>query len=135
MKPATEEWVDVAEVDVRMAWRAMEPPDPIYEGVGFHAQQAIGKYLKAVLEEAARPVPRTHDLGLLLARTADLVPGLAPHRADIEAIVPYAVTMRYPHDMIELADLVEEAEQALTSLETARQIIRSTLGFPTEHAP
>ena len=104
-------------------------------GVGFHAQQAIEKYLQASLEEAARPVPRTHDLGLLLARTADLLPGLAPHRADIEAIVPYAVTMRYPHDVIELADLVEEAEQALTTLETARQIIRSTLGFPTEHAP
>jgi HEPN domain-containing protein len=36
--------------------------------VGFHAQQAVEKSLKAVLVLAGVPFPRTHDLDFLLAR-------------------------------------------------------------------
>jgi len=33
-----------------------------YEGIGFHCQQAVEKYLKAVLVASGLPAPFTHDL-------------------------------------------------------------------------
>lgn len=88
MKPETDVWVAVAEVDFRTALRVAGPPDPIPESACYHAQQCIEKYLEATLEEASRPVPRTHDLGRLLVLTQDLLPDLASIWQDIEGIVP-----------------------------------------------
>jgi HEPN domain-containing protein len=68
MKPPTAEWVDKAEGD----WNAARQlnrvrKDPNYDGVCFHCQQCVEKYLKAKLEEAGIRFPRTHDLTSLLA--------------------------------------------------------------------
>ena len=63
--------------------------------VGFHAQQATEKAIKAVLAERELEIPRTHDLGYLLelvARSGIHVP------TDPDQVVwlnPWAVTMRY----------------------------------------
>jgi HEPN domain-containing protein len=53
MKPQTAEWVEKAEGD----WNAARQlnrvrKDPNYDGVCFHCQQCVEKYLKARLEEA-----------------------------------------------------------------------------------
>lgn len=67
-------------------------PDAV---VGFHAQQACEKCIKAVLSAAAVEVPRTHDL----ARLAEMLSehGLAaPAEAQwIDTLTPYAVAARY----------------------------------------
>lgn len=98
MKPATEAWIEVAEVDHRTVRHLAEAVDPIPESVVYHVQQCIEKLLKALLEEAGRPIPRTHDLGRLLVLTADLIPDLSGLEDRIEEIAPYAVALRYPHD-------------------------------------
>ena len=87
-----------------------------------------------MLEEAERPIPRTHDLGQLLVLTADLLPGLAPHHATVEAIAPYAVALCYPHDVHDLADQAEEATSAVRTMDTVRSLVRAALGLP-ESAP
>lgn len=115
-----------------MAMRAMEPPRPIYEGVGYHAQQCIEKYLKAVLEEADRPVPRIHALASLLDRTKDLLPRLQEHQTAIEATMPFVTTLRYPHDPIEMTELAEDAEQAAAVMREVRAIVRESLGLRDE---
>jgi hypothetical protein len=86
MKAETEAWIEVAAVDFRTAELVLSADDPIPESAFYHAQQCIEKYLKAVLEAAGQPVPRTHDLGTLLTLTVGFVPALAAHRADIEEV-------------------------------------------------
>ena len=63
--------------------------------VGFHAQQACEKALKAVLAVSEVDIPLTHNLRFLL----ELVDGTAVETPDaVQGVVwlnPWAVTMRY----------------------------------------
>lgn len=74
--------------------------------IGFHAQQAVEKRLKALLCFRKVAFPRTHDIQTLidgLFRSGITVP------AEIEAAVeltPFAVTMRYD-DVADESDLPE----------------------------
>ena len=66
MKKVTREWVRKAEVDYRSADGLRRKEPPVHESVCFHCQQCAEKYLKALMEEVGLPIPKTHDLGLLL---------------------------------------------------------------------
>lgn len=129
MKPQTEVWVEIAEGDFATAEWLLESPHPLPRSVGFSAQQCVEKYLKAMLEEVGRPVPRTHDLGALLALLADLLPSLAPYRPAIEAIVPFAGVLRYPYDEGLFPDMDDDAERAAATMRTVRSIVRAALGI------
>jgi HEPN domain-containing protein len=73
-------------------------PDAV---IGFHAQQAVEKWLKAALTERAIGFARTHDLAALLDLLQDN--GIAmPTGADrIPRLTPYAVVFRYGHVPLE----------------------------------
>jgi HEPN domain-containing protein len=80
MNPLTLEWVDKAEGDYLTAnreYRVRKAPN--YDAVCFHAQQASEKYLKAVLQENAKSIPRIHSLAELLA----LVSSRFKHHGDL----------------------------------------------------
>jgi len=63
--------------------------------VGFHAQQAVEKALKAVLSARGIVFRRTHDIAWLLDLLSDST-GLAPPHADwLDELNPYAVDARY----------------------------------------
>lgn len=66
-----------------------------YEAIGFHAQQACEKALKAVLTGRGLAYPRTHNLGLLI----DLVRAAAievPDAVELAVeLTPFAVFYRY----------------------------------------
>ena len=62
MTPLTLEWIQKAEGDFHAAEWLMQQPSPVFDAVGFHAQQCIEKYFKARLQEANVAFPRTHDL-------------------------------------------------------------------------
>lgn len=67
MNQLTQEWVDKAESDFRTAKREIQvTQDPSYDGVCFHAQQCVEKYLKGYLQEINIGFPKTHDLVVLL---------------------------------------------------------------------
>ena len=63
--------------------------------VGFHAQQAVEKALKAVLSGAGQAYPRTHNLVMLteLLRTAGLP--LPPDAEELGTLTPFGVVLRY----------------------------------------
>jgi HEPN domain-containing protein len=63
--------------------------------LGFHAQQAVEKALKAVLSGAGLDYPRTHNLVMLseLLRMAAI--DLPPDVDDFGRLVPYGVVLRY----------------------------------------
>lgn len=63
--------------------------------VGFHAQQAVEKALKAVLSHGAVRYRRTHDIAELLDLLADAGLDAPPHADRLDELNPYAVEYRY----------------------------------------
>ena len=86
-------WLDRAERDLRLARLAVG--DPTLSGLAtFHCQQAAEKALKAFL--AWQPLPRTHDLPVLLARCAALEPSFAALQLNAGTLDVYLTVGRYP---------------------------------------
>ena len=75
--------------------RLASDPEIDDEAVGFHAQQAIEKWLKAAIAFHGLRVERSHDLGRLLEILEE--GGIeAPPGADwLDELTIYAVPMRY----------------------------------------
>ena len=63
--------------------------------VGFHAQQAVEKWLKAVLTDRAVIFSWTHDLAALLDLAQDSGIPLPPGAGRLPQLTPYAVGFRY----------------------------------------
>jgi hypothetical protein len=62
--------------------------------VGFHAQQAIEKAVKAVLTQGGHSYPPTHDLEHLLELCAQA--GIEPPHSDrLPGLTPYGAVLRY----------------------------------------
>lgn len=90
-------WIESARDD--LAWAEMGAKANHLRGIaqiGFHAQQAVEKLLKAVLASFDVVPEEHHDLARLLAQlrlldrtTADALPGIA-------TLSPYAAQYRYP---------------------------------------
>ena len=78
--------------------------------VGFHAQQAAEKALKAVLAAAGQDFPWTHDLRHLMDRLEAIDRSVPAALRDVHALAPWAVEFRYGET---IEDLLER-EQALT---------------------
>lgn len=81
-----------------------DDPDVPDDLIGFHAQQALEKLLKAALANAGIAPPRIHDLGELLTLLGDV--GLSPpvSVSDARALVPWAVDFRYDDVLEERLD-------------------------------
>lgn len=94
------------------------------EVIGFHAQQAVEKWLKAVLASRGARFERTHDLDRLLELLEEQ--SLAPpaERDELTALTDYAVTFRYddpveydePLDRGRAVELVDRVEAWATNL-------------------
>jgi HEPN domain-containing protein len=63
--------------------------------VGFHAQQAVEKALKAVLASRGDDFPWTHDLRHLIERLDAVQTPLPGQLHDIRVLGPWAVEFRY----------------------------------------
>ncbi len=63
--------------------------------IGFHAQQAIEKSIKAVLSQSGIEFRRTHDLIDLLDLVQDNGLPMPPHADWLDELNPYAVEARY----------------------------------------
>lgn len=72
-----------------------DDPDVPDDLIGFHAQQALEKLLKAALAHAGVAPPRIHDLGKLLALLTDADMSPPASAREVRALVPWAVEFRY----------------------------------------
>src|SRR5438874_2639314 len=96
MKKATREWVRKAEKDHRLASAVAHGKEPFHDHVCFLCQQATEKYLKALLEECGRAVPRIHDLDELWDRLRPSYPTLRSVRRGLLFLTDFAIDPRYP---------------------------------------
>lgn len=68
----------------------------MHDLVCYCCQQSAEKYLKAILVELGRNVPRTHNLEDLLALLLPDYPHLTTLRRGLKFLVQFAVEARYP---------------------------------------
>jgi HEPN domain-containing protein len=87
----------------------------------------VEKYLKARLQEAAIPIPYTHDLVTLLNLLVALEPTWTTHTSDARALTVFAVAYRYPGAA---ADAMI-AHDALIRCRQIRKAVRTSLGLPS----
>ncbi|HEX5085820.1 MAG TPA: HEPN domain-containing protein [Blastocatellia bacterium] len=127
MKPQTAEWVEKAEGD----WNAANQlnrvrKNPNYDGVCFHCQQSVEKYIKARLEEAGITFARTYDLLILHQLVLQAEPAWHGLQASLISLNPFAIGYRYPG----LTATKGDARTALKDCKEVRRVIRAAFGLP-----
>lgn len=88
-------FLDLADRDIRAFHKLSEDTEIDDEVVGFHAQQAVEKCLKAVLVRHRIEQRKTHDLQRLVDLLIENNPPIPPLREGIELLGPFAVELRY----------------------------------------
>ncbi len=83
--------------------------DTADEAIGFHAQQAVEKLLKAVLAGRAIPFKQTHNLTQLAAALRAHGVEFPAHLEDVFELGPFAVALRYDDLAIEEAEPFDRA--------------------------
>src|SRR5260370_30268069 len=96
MKKLTAEWIARAEDDFAVARKLFKSRPLFNDQICFHCQQAIEKYLKAMLQHLGLPVPRTHDIPRLVTLLLPTDKTLRKLRRGTKNLTRYAVEYRYP---------------------------------------
>jgi HEPN domain-containing protein len=125
MKKLTREWVVKAEDDYQAAHLLKEVSRRFHDQVCFHCQQSAEKYLKAVLQERAVRIDRTHDLERLLIVLLPAHPKLGGLRRGLKLLRRFAVETRYPGERA----AGREADAALRWAQRVREACRLELGI------
>jgi HEPN domain-containing protein len=94
---------------VRLLVSNMEISDEI---IGFHAQQAVEKWLKAVLGSRGIRFEYTHDLRRLIAEVTRAVGEFPFDNAQVVALTEHAVPLRYD-EILDTEPIDREATLAL----------------------
>jgi HEPN domain-containing protein len=116
----------LARSDLRAAEALARDPQQSGYIVGFHAQQAVEKAMKAVFASSSLEIPYTHDLKALVdeATRHELV--LPDAVAQSPWLTPWAVEMRYGEE--------EKALDRDAALDTAREAVRWSEGVVAHEA-
>ena len=129
MNPLTLEWIKKAEADYIAVQQLLLTANPLLHNIiCFHAQQCIEKYLKAWLQEADIPAPRTHNLDELLDLIVPTLPAWSHWQPDFKIITKYAVEPRYPGD----SATTEDTQHAKHICDAVRKAVRTQLELSTD---
>jgi HEPN domain-containing protein len=80
----------------RAAAEALDREERVSDApVGFHAQQAVEKALKAAIAKRNEEFPFTHDIGLLMQLCQDAGLNLPASLSEADRLTPYAAAIRY----------------------------------------
>jgi len=98
LRDYVEKWLFRANEDLAVIDRLIQTDLQAYAStICFHAQQAVEKYLKALLAWKGVDFPRTHDVDFLLAECRKVSPGQFD-QIDLKSLTDFGVSIRYPDD-------------------------------------
>jgi len=129
MSDLVAEWIAKAEGDYGSAlreYRARKRPN--YDSAGFHAQQCVEKYIKALLQKRGKAFEKVHDLLALLELSLEFAPELELHRTALAYLTRFAVAFRYPGE----SATKEQAQRAVGIMRQLRGILRNKLELAGE---
>lgn len=101
-------------------------PDTADEAIGFHAQQAVEKSLKAVLAGKSIPFRQTHNLGQLVAALRARGVDFPVEFEGVFDLGPFAVALRYDDLALEDAEPFDR-EWALSCIDRVQAWARAAL--------
>ena len=102
LRELVEQWLRKADGDFEAAEHLLAASGRFREIIAFHRQQAVEKYLKALLVRHQIEFPKTHDIGTLLGWVRTFDTPLAESLRDADALTPFGVEVRYPGDAPEM---------------------------------
>jgi HEPN domain-containing protein len=122
----------VADNDIKAFQKLADDSEIADASVGFHAQQAVEKCLKAVLALHSIKFRKKHDLGELLDLYEQNKLPLPPMMDVLDELNPYAVTLRY-----DLLDDIEALNRERTKeiVNAVRQWAGAQVNGPFLHDP
>jgi HEPN domain-containing protein len=123
---AVKQWVAKAESDLWLASLALKHGGTRHprDGVCFHAQQCVEKYLKALLTWQRAAFPRTHEIEELISRlSARNRPELTTEEQRM--LTRFATVTRYPGDYEPIT--LTEARRAVALARRVRRQVRRWL--------
>ena len=115
------QWLAKADEDLAVAKLVLSETVTYFSSVGFHAQQAAEKYLKALLVDRQVEFPKTHDLDRLIDLVVDVDAVLAASLRCAAVLTPYGVQARYPATFPLLS--AEDAAHAVALAEKVRESV------------
>ena len=117
-------WLKKALHDLAAARSLSEPDRAILDVAIYHCQQAAEKALKGYLVFWDVQPGKTHDIGLLLERAAEIEPGFGSWEDAANRLTPYATFFRYPREIDE-----PDREQIEEALDDAPTIVNQVLAL------
>jgi HEPN domain-containing protein len=119
------EWMRKAHLDL-LAVERLRDDGALRDIAVFHAQQAVEKYLKALLTWRQVEFPRTHEIRRLLELMREVEAHVAESLQDARWLDPFGVEIRYPGDGPET--LPGDEDRALELARAARERVESIIG-------
>jgi len=120
MKKQAEEWLKAAADDLKVVEK-IQHDESLTNMIAFHAQQAIEKTLKGILEEFESRVPRIHNLIKLKDLTEKYIE-LEIDKLSIERLNEIYTDTRYPSDLGLIPDGKPSLKLAKTFYATAIEV-------------
>jgi HEPN domain-containing protein len=122
------QWVEKAEADLEAAEQLapnVVSSIRLREIVGFHCQQTVEKFLKALLTFYQVEFPKTHDIERLLMLVSGVNRETANALNGAKWLGPFGVEIRYPGDGAEMlpGDEVKAIEMARFAKEAILRIL------------
>ena len=118
------EWLKKADLDFKTVVR-LSAESEFRDIVGFHAQQAAEKYLKALLTRHQIEFPKTHVIRRLLILLEPVEPVMVDVLDDTNWLSPFGADVRYPGDRPEA--LPGEAVRARHLAQKVRDAVMAVL--------
>lgn len=109
------QWVRKAEQDLAASEALLSADPSLSHTACFHAQQAVEKYLKALLTWHQVEFPKTHAIEQLLDLLNLVDTETASRLSQAANLTPYAVDLRYPGDQPE-----PDEDEARAAVDIAR---------------
>jgi HEPN domain-containing protein len=119
------EWIIKADHDLTMAAHILKlGKDAPPEGLGFHSQQCVEKYLKAILVYRSIPFAKTHVIGDLMNLVPRRYRPTLDKRMQVD-LTRYASVTRYPVPGPDIS--LTAAQKAVTAARRVRREVRQKL--------
>ncbi len=109
--PGVKNWLKKASSDLK-ASKKLSDDFETFDCSVFHTHQCAEKALKAFIVLAQKPIPKIHDLGVLLERCIEINKAFVLLHRESKSLDSYGYASRYPNDAFYVDEkIVEEAIQ------------------------
>ena len=121
------EWINKADHDLGSAKIIYIHLPDYFDTIAFHCQQAVEKYIKAILVFKGIEFDRSHDLIYLLELLSGVITVTSDQFKKAVSLNGFSVQIRYPNKIIKLSK--DELEEAISTSQEFRLFAIEQIGI------